>query len=62
MEIIEGRFYRDEDGDIVQAVTEHVVQFVAHGSGDFEVVPFDVVPVALAGDLVEVRPTGWEEA
>ncbi|MGP3750857.1 hypothetical protein [Streptomyces sp. IBSNAI001] len=59
-----GRFYRDKGGDIYQAVTPLIVQFVAFGDGDPDVEPFDVVPLDSASDaddLVEVRPTGWEE-
>ncbi|QEU75860.1 hypothetical protein CP967_31320 [Streptomyces nitrosporeus] len=58
-----GHFYRDKGGDIYQAVTPLIVQFVAFGHGDPDVEPFDVVPLdraSDAGDLVEVRPTGWE--
>lgn len=57
----EGHFYRDKSGDIVQAVTPTVVMFVAFSDGDPDVEPFDVFPAVSAGELVEVRPTGWEE-
>lgn len=64
MDLQEGHFYRDMDGDVWQAVTPAVLVFVANRDGDPDVVPFDVMPAEgierRHGPLVEVRPTGWE--
>jgi hypothetical protein len=64
--LIEGRFYRDQPGNVWQAVSHRVLAFLAHYDGDPEVTAFDIVPGdvvnAQSGPLVEVRPTGWEAA
>ncbi|MFJ9213036.1 hypothetical protein [Streptomyces sp. NPDC102264] len=66
MNIEVGHFYRDGAGDIYQAVTPLIVQFMAFGDGNPDVEPFDVVPLDkvsdVSGPLVKVRPTGREAA
>lgn len=66
MTIEPGHFYRDRDGDVWQAVSTNALMFAANADGDPDVIPFDVIPAAFVADrdgpLVEVRPTGWEEA
>ncbi|WDM16708.1 hypothetical protein J3S85_37715 [Streptomyces lavenduligriseus] len=64
MELQEGYFYRDQGGDVWQAINDVVLLFVADNTGCPDIITNDFVPAEQVerdyGPLVEVRPTGWE--